>query len=473
MSHDTSRATPPGISGATPAMRRPLPLPLAVFVALLLFAGVFLAYNASSNKTITDSRWSIHVVTSLMRHGDVNLDEYRDIVEQNDFYLVSEKDGHLYYYMPLAPYVLATPVVALLQLYSQDLWGYDLAETIAQKPHYSASAQKFIASLYTAAAVACIFLVALVATRSWGAAIAAALILAFGTSAWSVASRVLWPHGPSMLALAATLLFLELGRENKRYVPFAALPLALAYVIRPTNCVSVVLLTLYVLVRHPRKFLFFLLCALPVALVFFGYSYWIYDAPLPPYFDANRLTFPIYWRESLLGNLFSPARGLFIYSPFLIFCFYSAWLKLRAKAFSGLDATLWLIVILHCAVIVSFPDWYGGHSYGPRYLSDMLPFLVYLLLPTLQRMGFWLKRESAGDVVLAVIFTFLVGWSVFVHYRGANEEATWRWNAEPVDVNVATERLWDWQHPQFLATKQSLTEPWEGESHPLNRENTN
>src|SRR5207247_9569316 len=37
------------------------------------------------------------------------------------------------------------------------------------------------------------------------------LVFAFGTSAWSTASRSLWQHGPSMLILAAALLVLSRG----------------------------------------------------------------------------------------------------------------------------------------------------------------------------------------------------------------------------------------------------------------------
>lgn len=425
----------------------------AAVTALLLFVVLFLGYNNSPNMFLTDSRWALHVGFSLLREGNVNLDEYHDQITSQNYYVITEHNGHMYCYMPVTPYVLATPVLAVLQHFSESIWGYDLAEAIQRKPHYSASAQKLIASLIVAATAVCIFYIALCASGSWQLAVTATLLFACGTSAWSVASRVFWHHGPSMLALAATLLILERGRHDDRLTPYAALPLALAYVIRPTNCASVLVLSLYVLLRHPRRFVAFGLWSLPVALPFFAYSLVVFQQLLPPYFSAGRLTFPDTMAEGLAGNLVSPARGLLVYSPFFLFCLHAAWLRIREKTLSGLDVSLWIIIALHTVIIASFTDWYGGHGYGPRYLSDMLPFLMYLLLPSLRKILEGLRTRECKNMVLAAVFLLLAGWSVFVHCRGATAAATWKWNTLPVNINQAHERLWDWRRPQFLASE--------------------
>jgi len=40
---------------------------------------------------------------------------------------------------------------------------------------------------------------------------------------------------------------------------------------------------------------------------------------------------------------------------------------------------------------------------------------------------------------------------VAINARGAADSATARWNITPVNVDEHPERLWDWEHPQFLA----------------------
>src|SRR5207248_2106541 len=94
----------------------------------------------------------------------------------------------------------------------------------------------FAASGMVAITAVLLYLIARRSRLSAPSALAIALIFAFGTSAWSTASRALWQHAPSMLMLTAALYLLVLAQEPSsrwnsdyrrlRLVQFASLPLA-------------------------------------------------------------------------------------------------------------------------------------------------------------------------------------------------------------------------------------------------------
>jgi hypothetical protein len=50
--------------------------------------------------------------------------------------------------------------------------------------------------------------------------------------------------------------------------------------------------------------------------------------------------------------------------------------------------------------------------------------------------------------------------SVFINARGATSLDTWKWSQPATDQQLRA-RLWDWDHPQFLAGLQSLPPPVE------------
>jgi hypothetical protein len=62
------------------------------------------------------------------------------------------------------------------------------------------------------------------------------------------------------------------------------------------------------------------------------------------------------------------------------------------------------------------------------------------------RAGLWSLRK----VALASAFVVLTAASFFVHYQGAMRWTSYAWNVEPVDINRAPSRLWDWKDPPFL-----------------------
>jgi hypothetical protein len=284
----------------------------------------------------------------------------------------------------------------------------------------------------------------------WRWALVVTGVFAFCSSVWSTATRDLGQHGPSVLMLSVALWLLVRSRREPRSVPWIGLFLGLAYLMRPTNSLSVLLITLLVAFQYRRALPGFCAMGLLVAIPFCLYNHSVYGAILPPYYRPERIL-PAsvgLLGEALAGNLVSPARGLFIYSPIFLLSVYGLVLALRTPRLRPEAVTVGLILFLHWLTVSSFPHWWAGHSYGPRYMTDMTPYLCFLLIPALDTL-----RNATLPVVqrrgLVLALGLLMGWSVFTHLRGATSYAVVHWNGDP-DVDTHPERLWSFRDPPFL-----------------------
>ena len=429
-----------------------------VLLPALVFLGVFLVHSLSCVVQSYDSAWSVHTALSIVKEGNTNIDEYRDDVERGGHYLYETINGHIY-----SSYPIGTPLLSVPFVYMADL-GLRLLSSVSprvdaflrrlsKRPTQRVDAaslhgrvEVLVASLFVALTAVLMYLVG---CRFLGrfSSVILACIFAFCTSAWSTASRGLWQHGPSMLMLAVALLLIVKARERPFLVQFASIPLAFSFVIRPTNALSIIALTFFVVVRHRRFFLQYLAWSVVVVVPFVWYNLWLYHAILPPYFSPHKVGATVHLFEGLAGNLVSPSRGLLVYSPVFLLAIYGMVSNLKKAGDRLLDCVLVAIVVAHWFVISSFPDWYGGHCYGPRYFTDVVPFFVYFLIPVLAKLS---ELRGPRRVALASVFGLLVLVSAFTNGSGAMNRATEFWNSSPVDVDKAPGRVWDWRDPQFL-----------------------
>ena len=420
-----------------------------VVVSAMIFTLIFAVYASSRVITSSDSRWTLHVAMSIIKEGNVDLDEYGEIIEKNQHAAIMYLDDHLYYFFPSGTPVLITPIVLLIDKVAHHFWSVDLYARLQEaRDALVRGIELYIACFLVALVCVLIYLIArqsLDRKRS----MLLTLLFAFCTSAWSTASRALWSHGPSMLMLSASLYLLLRARTRPSLAQYVSIPLACAYIIRPTNSISVVLLTVYILVKYPRYLLRYLCYAAILALPFIAHNYQVYHQPLPPYHVPERLR-STHFAEALIAHLVSPARGLLIYSPILLFAAYGVALKIRRSEFELLDGLLLGAVFLHWLVISTLWQWWGGGSYGPRLFTDMLPYLIYFLIPVLREMT---RPTTLRGALTIALFSILAAISLFIHFRGGTDDATRRWNlaAEPVVANVDDDpsRVWDWSDPQF------------------------
>jgi hypothetical protein len=421
---------------------------IAVF---LISAIVFLVYMFKPGVIqASDSTWSPHVVASLIYDQDLYLDEYYHWLDIMDFFGVTKVGDRFLPYFPTGGSVLAVPQMVILDALLPELRETSLQDYLATNgPHnpFILKLQLINASLMVALSAGVMFLIGREYLRT-PYSILLTVTYAFATSTYSTASRAMWQHGPSMLLLAIALLILVKARHRPQIVAFAALPLTAAYIVRPTNSISLIILTLYVLFRYREQFLRYVLLAMLLAVPFLISNMVLFNALLPPYFAASRLG-SLTISEALAGMLISPSRGLFIFSPILLLAIYGIILKRFRYGLEPLDWALILILVLHWVVVSAFVHWWGGHSYGPRFFTDIMPFIVYFLIPVLSLIE--LKYESTGiRVGLSSLYAVLLLLSVLIHYRGATSVAAYNWNSVPDNIDRNPQRIWDWSDPQFL-----------------------
>jgi hypothetical protein len=425
--------------------------------ALALFGALFVVYAICPIKNGFDSGWTVPVAVSLLREGNADLDEYAATFALHPHGLYGQ-GIHTYNYYPLGPSLVALPFVAIgegwcsaterlgaAQWHPVRRWraGYDGVGLI--EPSFWDTLELLAASFCVALAAALLYLIAR-RSLSPPRALTVALVFALCTSALSIGSRALWQHGPSMLFLTATLWFLLRAKDDGRWVAFAGVSVALAYLMRPTNALSVVAFSVYVALTHGRRLWQFLAGGLLVATPWIAFNARVYGSLLAPYYAGDRLG-GSQFLDGLAVNLVSPARGLLIFSPILLFSALGLWRKARRGRADALDWTLVAIIVGHWIVVSTFHNWWAGHSYGPRFMSDMLPFLAYFLIPSVAELEWGSGRERAAVVGFAALALV----SLAIHVRGATSQRPFRWNDGPPNVDQAPGRIWDWRHPQFLA----------------------
>jgi len=463
-------------------------------VPLLLFAAVFSSY-LHGHMGCVDSMWSIPTAVSLLDRGDVDLDEFTSLLEARRFSFTEQVGGRRYTVYPFATSVLAAPFILGLRPLADAVFRMwpslraDMQRAQAERgcaplpaePVVSLHSwtEQIVASAIVALTAVILYTIAHGELSAGGAALIA-LIFAFGTSAWSTASRSLWQHGPSMLMLSLALMlqrppspqslssgFGEPRPPSPQGLPSAArgtarlffvgAALAFAYAIRPTNAVPLALGAAWVALCYPRRLLSCLAGVGVVLVPFLAANQIIYGAWLPPYFSpqffGGRNPF---FGEALAGSLVSPGRGLLIYSPVLLFVAAGVAIKIQARRFTALDLSVLMCIFLHWIGTAWVNRvWWGGYSYGPRFFTDMLPYLVYFLIPVVGWLG---STSGVRRAVVGTAFVVAATISVLMHAQGVFNRGTVLWNQRPMSIDIDPARLWDWHRPPFLAGVQAPQE---------------
>jgi hypothetical protein len=446
----------------------------ARLTALALFALVFISHSLSPNATSSDSRWIVPQMVSLLSHGKTNLDGYPERLREDGYYGIDCVDAeyrissadpvqgcppgsHYYPHFPFGPAVVALlPMVAMdvaLRVAGPTLLraGGDritpVIRSFLSRDYVRAYGlvEMVLASFLMGVTTAFVFLTGR-EFLSHRMAVLLALLFAYCTAAWSTGSRALWQHGPEMLMFAVAVYLLVKAARRPALVAWSAVPLALAYFIRPTGAIALAVLGLYIFLEHRAWFLKWALLAAATAAPFFAYYLALYRRPLPPYFTHEGFLQPTVRNAgrfllAMAGQCISPSRGLFVFSPFLLFAVLGIWIAFRRHWQTPLAYYLAAILLLHWIAISAFVDWTAGFCFGPRYFSDMTPILIFFLIPVLAAFE---TGRATRLAVAAFAVTALIGFGI--HLRGAVSWDVERWNYP--EVNPA--RAWDWKDPQFL-----------------------
>jgi hypothetical protein len=142
---------------------------------------------------------------------------------------------------------------------------------------------------------------------------------------------------------------------------------------------------------------------------------------------------------NLVGLLAAPSRGLFVYSPVLLFALPGLVRSLRASAppAERLITVAGLLVFLLYGFVAT---WWAGWGFGPRYLTDLLPFAALWLVRT--------PLPRAGAPVAAAAFVAALAWSGWTQELGVRAYPC-GWEGYPANVDQAPERLWTWHDTEI------------------------
>lgn len=367
-----------------------------------------------------------YLPASLLLHGTFSLDAFPELYASGRPYYLRFVRGHYVSSYPVGAAVLATPIYVPV-LFMRDA---DLGRCLPKL-------EKLAASLIVAASAGVLFL-AIAPLAPPRVAWTLTALYAAGTSSFSQSSQALWQHGASQLALSVALLALMRTVRNRRWAIPAGVAMAVAVVCRPIDVLLVVSLLGFGVGSMPRVIWRMAVGALPVVLAQLWYNqHYFGDAMHMQWSVAETALWQTPLREGLAGLLFSPGRGLFVYSPALAGAAIGAY---RAWTRPGWRLMRWasLGVLATLVLEAKWSMWWGGACYGPRLLADLTPALVLLLIP-------------AADVVMAsaaatAVAVALVIWSVGAHAVGAYcGDISWNVRA---DVDRHPERLWSWRDNQ-------------------------
>jgi hypothetical protein len=414
-------------------------------VAALVWGVSFLVYRSAPVQQLHDSRYTMLLAENLLRHGDLDLSRY-DL--PSDDYRLRTQGAQRYYYFPVGSAVLSIPFVAAMRARGHSTVQasgkyYERGELIMDK--------RLAAVLMATLAVLAYATARLLVPRGWSLGIAA--LVAFGTQVFSTASRSVWSDtwGILLVSVGVFLLLRAAARRAPTRAVLLATTLSLAYIVRPSNALALAAVGVYLLVTERRAFGRFAATGAVIVGLFIAHSWHQFRSPLPPYFALERLEFrtPL---EAIGGNLVSPSRGLLVYVPAVIALGLALARYRHTLRFRGLVKLAGFVVIAHFIMLAGFWDWWGGHSYGARLTTGLVPWVLLLTVLTVDAartaVGF---RGGRADVGLTVLAGIMSAASVAMNAVGAWSWEADSWNVTPDNINADAVRLWSWRRPQFLS----------------------
>jgi len=421
------------------------------FGCLLLF--LFIVYNLNLRTIGWDDTYATRFLPfSLLLDHSVYLDQWIEPrlarpLGPHGMYFAARSHGHWLSVYPIIMPVLVTPLYVLPAWWafhqSPPIYPYSLDFVLI-----ASTMEKVSASLIAAMSGAVLFL----AFRKMAPAkvsLAVALIYGLTSNTWAISSQALWRHGLTELSFAFLLWALFRVPDSRRAPFWAGLALAVAAANKPVDAIMILPFLLYFGRRSWNSLFIFLTPLVVLGCLVFSYNLYFFARLLGPYGvvpvghqGVGRLPFFTELGVGLAGSLVSPSRGLLIYTPWAAFAFWGA-AKVWKEKSPGWGGPLLLALAAVFVVQVGFgEEWFGGWCFGPRYLTDLLPFLAWFLVPVWT--SIWARP------VLRAAFVATVAIALWVQVVGAFYYPSGNWDGWPVNVEHQPHRLWDWSDNQIL-----------------------
>jgi len=420
-------------------------------------------FRLSPNCVLNDAYYSTLLSWSVLTTGSVHVEPFLGDAEamrrfpgfvpaRGRPYHIEESGGHLFYWYPPAPSLLAVPLVAAAAVFDVTPLGPDGR----YDPPRDMALHAWLGPVVSAAIVGVLFLIA-AELLPLPAAACAAVVAALGSPIWSTLSRAMSSNTWHVLLLGIVVLEMVRAARAERPInaPLVATLLAWAYLSRPATSIAIAGVTVWMLLRHPQRFAVYALTGALWAAAFFAYSWVQFGALLPSYYRLAATMSPRWMWPSATGLLFSPSRGLFVYSPIVLWVGWLAVRYRRTLRFPDLVALTLAILGGTFLAMTTWRVWWGGFAYGPRLSADFIPWLFLMAVLALDARRRVLMTPAATPprrrrLELAFAAVLAVA-SIAFHAPGALQVETQLWNERLGPELGEPPLLWDWEHPQFLA----------------------
>jgi hypothetical protein len=414
--------------------------------SLLLGLCCLLVYNANLRSISAGDTYSARYLPfAIVRYHTLFLDPVARVAAQGRgdaaYWMMHGSGGHMISLYPIVVPLLIAPLYLPAVGYLH-LRGW----TDARLDHIARIMEKLTASFLAALSVSLLFLLLRRRART-PVALLLTVAFAFGTTTWVISSQALWQHGMAELLVIGALLSLTAPCTVPRTLA-AGLLLGLIAANRPPDAILAAALGVYGLwwAGRRRAALLSAAAALPMLLALF-YNLYTTGNFAGGYGAAGHASF---FQHDLIagvgGLLIGPTRGLLLFSPFLLFLVL-AW---RYVPGSGHERRLTLAMSIAVTIqilLYAKTDWRSGLSWGPRYMTDLLPFLIWMLVPVvtaLRGAGRALFLLAAGvSIAIEAIGAFAYSWPVDLPIYAADRgwqyqdmRAAWVWRNNPVITSV-------------------------------------
>lgn len=409
-----------------------------------------LLFNLASNHLAGggDSTPALPTAVRFLTHGDFRLDDYYHAclasgglspAEGIPYYLRATPHG-IYSNYPVGMTLLALPFTAASQLLRTE-W---------ERPQTLPRLEKWIAAWITAAVLGLFFLIALHLLPA-APALALTALLACGSSVFSSAGQDLGQHG-GVLFWTLLILLIEL-RQSVRPTPAGALlqgaACGFSLTCRFSAGIFLFCFGVWLACRDFRRAVLVTLIGLLTFAPFAWFYYTTYGSLLGPTdAQASARSWAGTAGAHLAGVLFSPSRGLFIYHPWLLLIVFVPFARSSAperaaprRIPAGWNVFLLAVLLLQTVLVSSWNMWWGGHSWGPRLLTEVIPFGALLCAGPLARL--WRLQTGRAAVALLGLLAALV------HLPGVYGDGL-GWNSVPNNIDAHPERLWSWRDAPFF-----------------------
>lgn len=266
--------------------------------------------------------------------------------------------------------------------------------------------------------------------------------IALGTNLYCYATLDMgMSHVYSFALFAAVLLLIDSYYKVPSAPKAIGLALLLGWIvlIRPTNTAFLLFLFLYRVVNYrdlKMRFSFFgrylshLLIGAPffIAVMFPQLLYWKTMTGHWIHYSYGNEHF-LYWCEpKILAVLFDVQNGWLLYSPVMLFLFWSLFAKRKDARTSFWGTLLVLAVITY--VFASWDAWWFGGAFGHRCYIDYYPVMAFPMAMTMKSIVV-LKNKVAKIALLTLLLLlcyYSVGMASIYLTHGIWDGAYWRWN---------------------------------------------